>query len=567
MTFLIRNSKPRSGQSRRRRGGAFLRLRSSLPHLLFLGGLATSALQGQALAAPDPTMQRAEILGKLCSAADVPVALRQVLDGVADASQADLDWARRVTQSFAAHGLRCADNGAAFLSGSGATVDAVTLVPATPPSGSRAPLPSLRTRALLEQLDAALTLFAEPAAARRLAAVDTLQRRGDGLPPGMLRHALDREHDPHVAAGLRGLIVAAGLHAPDSSERLAAIHALGQDPTSQVVTTLATLRADPAYTADPAIATALDQQLRQARWWVRAGDVLALLYNGVSAGSVLFLSSAGLAIIFGLMGVINLAQGELIMIGAYATFCVQQAMRAWVPGLVDWYPLAAIPVVFAITALVGVAMEVLVIRHLYRRPLMTLLATWAISLLLVNLVRVGFGTQNLEFQTPSYLTGGVRVLGDFLVTWNHMGAIFFAVAAFGVTLALLRLTDIGLFIRTVTQNRAMAGCIGISTRRVDMAAFGFGAGLAGLAGLALSPIYNVNPTMGTGFIIDSFMVVVLGGVGSLLGTAVASLSIGLVNVGIEPFYGAVAAKVTALLLVILLIQRRPEGLIALKGRR
>jgi urea transport system permease protein len=443
----------------------------------------------------------------------------------------------------------------------------VTLVPATPPAGSRAPLPSLRTRALLEQLDAALTLFAAPAAAQRLAAVDTLQRRGDGLPPGMLRHALDREHDPHVAAGLRGLIVAAGLHAPDSNERLAAIHALGQDPTSQVVTTLATLRADPAYAADPAITAALDQELRHARWWVRAGDVLALLYNGVSAGSVLFLSSAGLAIIFGLMGVINLAQGELIMIGAYATFCVQQAMRAWMPGLVDWYPLAAIPVVFAVTALVGVAMEVLVIRHLYRRPLMTLLATWAISLLLVNLVRVGFGTQNLEFQTPSYLTGGVRVLGDFLVTWNHMGAIAFALAAFGATLALLRLTDIGLFIRTVTQNRAMAGCIGISTRRVDMAAFGFGAGLAGLAGLALSPIYNVNPTMGTGFIIDSFMVVVLGGVGSLLGTAVASLGIGLVNVGIEPFYGAVAAKVTALLLVILLIQRRPEGLIALKGRR
>jgi urea transport system permease protein len=198
---------------------------------------------------------------------------------------------------------------------------------------------------------------------------------------------------------------------------------------------------------------------------------------------------------------------------------------------------------------------------------MTLLATWAISLLLVNLVRVVFGTQNIEFLTPSYLTGGVRVVGDFLVTWNHMGSIAFALAAFAGMMAMLKLTNIGLFIRTVTQNRAMAGCIGISTRRIDMAAFGFGAGLAGLAGLALSPIYNVNPTMGTGFIIDSFMVVVLGGVGSLFGTAIAALGIGLVNVGIEPFYGAVAAKVTALLLVIVLIQWRPEGLIALKGRR
>ncbi|MDR3536031.1 MAG: urea ABC transporter permease subunit UrtB [Acetobacteraceae bacterium] len=534
------------------------------------GGLVILLLlQGRAFAAPAASMSRTDVLAKLCAAGgqDVPSALRQMLDGAVDASAADRDWAKRVVQGFSTRSLRCADDGSAFLTGPGGAVNAATLAPGASPDGLRAPLPSLRTRALLEQLDAALTLFVAPAAADRLAAVHTLERRGDGLPPGLLRHALDAEHDAQIAAGLRGLIVAAGLHSPDIPERLAAIHALGRDPTSQVVTTLATLRADPGYAEPPGVAAALDQELTQARWWVRIGDGLSLAYNGVSAGSVLFLSSVGLAIIFGLMGVINLAQGELIMIGAYATFCVQQAMRSVAPSMLDWYPLVAIPVVFVVTALVGVAMELLVIRHLYRRPLMTLLATWAISLLLVNLVRVGFGTQNLEFQTPSYLTGGVRLVGDFLVTWNHMGAIAFALAAFAVTLALLRLTDIGLFIRTVTQNRAMAGCVGISTRRIDMAAFGFGAGLAGLAGLALSPIYNVNPTMGTGFIIDSFMVVVLGGVGSLFGTAVASLGIGLVNVGIEPFYGAVAAKVVALLLVILLIQRRPEGLIALKGRR
>ena len=300
---------------------------------------------------------------------------------------------------------------------------------------------------------------------------------------------------------------------------------------------------------------------------MRAGDWLSLAYNGLSVGSVLFLASVGLAIIFGLMGVINLAQGELIMIGAYATYGVQQAMRAWAPGWVEWYPIVAVPVVFAVTGAVGVLIEVLVIQHLYRRPLMTLLATWAISLLLVNAVRVGFGTQNLQFLTPHYLTGGVRVMGDFLVTWNHLGAICCAVAAFAGTAALLRLTDLGLFIRTVTQNRDMAGCVGISTRRIDRAAFALGSGLAGLGGLALSPIYNVNPNMGTGFIIDSFMVVVLGGVGSLFGTAVAALGIGLVDVGIEPFYGAVAAKVIVLLLIVLLIQWRPEGLVAPRGRR
>jgi urea transport system permease protein len=536
---------------------------------LLVCGLLLLLTQGRAFAAPDSGGSRTDVLTKLCSATgdDVLTGLRQILDGVADAPASERAWAKRVVQAYSSRGLHCADDGSAFLSAPDGAVNAATLAPASLPAGLRAPLPSLRTRGLLEQLDGALTLFVGSGPSERLTAVRTLERRGDGLPPGLLQRALDAEHDPQVAAGLRGLMVAAGLHSPDITERLAAIHALGRDPTSQVVTTLSALRADRDYATAPGVAAALDHELARAHWWVRVGDVLSLAYNGVSVGSVLFLSSAGLAIIFGLMGVINLAQGELIMIGAYTTFCVQQVIRAWAPGWIDWYPLAAVPVVFIITGLVGVAMEFLVIRHLYRRPLMTLLATWAISLLLVNLVRVVFGTQNLEFLTPSYLTGGVRVVGDFLVTWNHMGSIAFALAAFAGMMAMLKLTNIGLFIRTVTQNRAMAGCIGISTRRIDMAAFGFGAGLAGLAGLALSPIYNVNPTMGTGFIIDSFMVVVLGGVGSLFGTAIAALGIGLVNVGIEPFYGAVAAKVTALVLVIVLIQWRPEGLIALKGRR
>ena len=513
-------------------------------------------------------IDRAQTVARLCDADSAsPVsALRGLLDAVPGASQPDREWAFTVVQAFTARNLRCGEAKAVLVLPSGA-VNAATLAAAPLPENARSPLPSLRARIVLDQASSALKLFVAPLAADRLDAVRRLSRRMNDLPPNLPEAALRQERDPEVIAALKAMAVESGLHSPDIARRLDAIQAMGDNARARTEAELAALRSDPAYGNDPRIAAALDQSLASVRLWLHVGDVLALLYNGLSAGSVLFMSAAGLAVIFGLMGVINLAQGEFIMIGAYTTFCVQQALLAWVPGWVAWYPLAAIPVVFATTALVGVLIELTVIRHLYRRPLMTLLATWATSLLLINLVRVGFGTQNLQFLTPPYLTGGVRVVGEFLVTWNHLFAIVFAVLAFGATLALLRLTDLGLFIRAVTQNRAMAGCVGVSTRRVDMAAFGFGAGLAGLGGLALSPIYNVNPSMGTGFIIDSFMVVVLGGVGSLLGAAVASLGIGLVDVGIEPFYGAVAAKVVALTLVILTIQWRPEGLVPAKGRR
>lgn len=513
-------------------------------------------------AAPD----RAAILAQLC--ADNGAGVLSGLHDMAAAAPQDAVWGLRVVEAFSAKQLRCAGDGGSFLALPGAMLDAKSLQPAQiDDSGLRAPLPSLRARVVLDQTAAALRLFAATRLQSRLSSVATLAQHPDTLPPGLLDAALAVERNPDVRAALRALAVESGLHAPEPARRLAAITALAADATSGTITELSALRADTAYAADTKIAAALDTALDKARWKVRIGAALSLLYNGLSAGSVLFMSSVGLAIIFGLMGVINLAQGELIMIGAYTTFCVQILLQTLAPGWIDWYPVLAVPMVFIVTALVGIAIEVLVIRHLYRRPLMTLLATWSISLLLTNLVRVTFGTQNLQFLTPAYLTGGTRVIGDFLVTWNHLFAICAAVIALIATVMLLRLTDLGLFIRAVTQNRAMAGCVGISTRRIDMLAFGFGAGLAGLAGLALSPIYNVNPTMGGGFIIDSFMVVVLGGVGSLAGTALASLGIGLVNVGIEPFYGAVAAKVIALLVIILIIQWRPEGLIAARGHR
>jgi len=530
--------------------------------VLCLGLLGAPSLRAQ----PDAT-DRGAVLAGLCApdSRAAGAALGELLAAAPAADAAALAWASTVSAAYAGRRLRCGGDGRAVLDLAPGLLDGATLAPATVPEDARTPVPSLRSRAVLEQLGAVLVLFTARDEASQLAAARTLERRGEGLAPALLDAALAR--DPAVAGTLRGLLVAAGLHAPDTDQRLRAIEALGRDASTRTEVQLAGLRADPTYAAEPRIAAALDASLRRVRRWLGVGRVLSGVYNGLSVGSVLFMSAAGLAIIFGLMGVINLAQGELIMVGAYATFCVQQGLRAWAPGWVDWYPLLAIPVAFVSTAALGVAIEVVVVRHLYRRPLMTLLATWAISLLLINAVRVLFGSQNLQFLTPPYLTGGVRVVGDFLVTWNHLGAILFAVVAFAGTLAVLRLTDLGLFIRAVTQNRAMAASVGIATRRIDMAAFGLGAGLAGLSGVALSPIYNVNPSMGTGFIIDSFMVVVLGGVGSLAGTALAALGIGLVDVGVEPFYGAVAAKVVALLLVVALIQWRPEGLVPPRGRR
>lgn len=515
--------------------------------------------------APAAGYDRAGILADLCAegGAKASNAINAMLAGLASASPEDRAWLGRVSPAFAAKKLLCAPDGRVFLPDG---ADAATLAAGTAPDEARTPLPSLRLRGLLEQVAAALALFAADPTAR-LAAVRTLASRGEAVSDDLLKAVLDRETAPPVRSELEGLLQTRGLRSPDPQRRIAAISALAANPTSRIVTQLAALEADKAYVADASVRGALTAALTSARRTLWIGDALSLLYNAVSAGSVLFLASAGLAIIFGLMGVINLAQGEFIMLGGYTTFCVQEALRLYAPALFDFYPLFAIPIVFLVTGAIGMGVEALAIRHLYKRPLMTLLASWAIGLLLINLVRVSFGTQNLKIATPPYLSGGFRVLGDFIVTWNHLDAIVFALVAFAGTQALLRFTDLGLFIRAVTQNRAMAGCVGVSSRRVDQLAFGLGSGLAGLAGLALSPIYNVNPTMGTGFIIDSFMVVVLGGVGSLLGTAIASLGIALVNVGIEPFYGAVAAKVVALIVIILFIQSRPEGLIAPRGRR
>jgi urea transport system permease protein len=289
------------------------------------------------------------------------------------------------------------------------------------------------------------------------------------------------------------------------------------------------------------------------------------VFYGLSLGSVLLLAAIGLAITFGVMGVINMAHGEMVMIGAYTTFVVQEAIRTTAPWLFDASLLIALPLAFLAAGAVGVALERTVIRFLYGRPLETLLATWGVSLILQQAVRTIFGPTNREVGNPSFMSGSADLFGMAL-TWNRIWIIAFALTVFAVLLFVLRFTDFGLRMRAVVQNRRMAASMGIRTNRIDALTFGLGSGIAGIAGVALSQIDNVSPNLGQAYIIDSFMVVVFGGVGSLWGTLVAALTLGVANKFLEPFAGAVLGKILVLVFIILFIQKRPRGLFALKGR-
>src|SRR6185369_6001487 len=267
---------------------------------------------------------------------------------------------------------------------------------------------------------------------------------------------------------------------------------------------------------------------------------------GVSLGSILLLAALGLAITYGLMGVINMAHGELIMIGAYTTYVVQNLFRAHLPGAFDWYLALAVPMSFIAAAAVGMALERLVIRWLYGRPLETLLATWGISLILIQSVRTIFGAQNVQVENPAWMSGGIQLFSNLVLPWNRIVIIGFGAAVVVLIWALLTKTRLGLFVRGVTQNRPMASCLGVPTGRVDTYAFGLGSGIAGLAGCALSQIGNVGPDLGQSYIVDSFMVVVLGGVGQLAGTVYAAMGLGIVNKFLEAWSGAVLAKIAVL---------------------
>ncbi|WP_241145220.1 urea ABC transporter permease subunit UrtB [Achromobacter xylosoxidans] len=448
-----------------------------------------------------------------------------------------------------------------------ATDPATSTALALPPEASSIGINN-RLRRAIEAALAGSRLFSDNPQ-ERLAAARRLQQTGDPARLPLLEKALAAEKDPAVRAALEIAQASLELKSADPAVRRHAVDLLGRTDNAAFRPTLAALTqqqdgvyAEPDAGVREAAANALkriDRHLATIEW---AGN----LFYGLSLGSVLLLAALGLAITFGLMGVINMAHGELLMIGAYVTYLVQTAFRAWLPGWLDWYVAAALPLAFVVTALVGMALERTVIRWLYGRPLETLLATWGISLMLMQGVRTLFGAQNVEVGNPSWMSGGITVLGGLVLTYNRLVIIGFALFVVFLVWALLNHTRLGLFVRAITQNRRMADCVGVPTGRVDMLAFGLGSGIAGLAGVALSQLGNVGPDLGRGYIVDSFMVVVLGGVGQLAGTVIAALGLGGVNKFLEPYAGAVMAKITILVLIVLFVQKRPQGLFAPRGR-
>ena len=404
-----------------------------------------------------------------------------------------------------------------------------------------------------------------PSESVRLTAAQALADRVGDEGAAKIRAALERETSPKVREALTLVLARFDLNSSDPARQLAGLEVANKLGTPALKAELIRL-ASSASIPDPRVRKEAEGALAAVENRQRLVDMVAALFHGVSLGSILLLAALGLAVTFGLLGVINMAHGEMLMLGAYATYTVQMVFERWFPGAVRFYLLAAIPLAFAVTTLAGVVLERTVIRFLYGRPLETLLATWGISLGLIQTVRLIFGAQNVAVANPVWLRGGVEVAHGLVLPYNRIAVIgFAAVVTLGVW-ALLQRTRLGLQVRAVTQNRSMAACLGISTDRIDMWMFGLGSGIAGLGGVALSQLGNVGPELGQSYIIDSFMVVVVGGVGRLAGSIAASLGLGLVNEILEPFTGAVLGKIAVLVLIILFIQRRPQGLFSLRGR-
>jgi urea transport system permease protein len=421
-----------------------------------------------------------------------------------------------------------------------------------------------KLRNAIEGALGALTLLSGDRDARLAAAQDAL-RHPSSETVTLLDKALAAEQDPEVRGAMQRALAAGQLFGSSKEERLAAIRALGTATDPQIKNLLDEFRYRPDL--DPELRKAADEALAAIENRLRFTGLAANLFQGISLGSVLLLAAIGLAITFGVMGVINMAHGEMIMLGAYVAFVVQELFRAFLPaGVVGAYLVVAVPVAFLFAGAIGVILERCIIRFLYGRPLETLLATWGVSLILQQAVRSVFGSPNKEVSNPAWMTGGFDVIGGFTATWNRLYIIVFCFVVLGVLVLVLNRTSFGLQMRAVTQNREMAAVMGIRTARIDALTFGLGSGIAGMAGVALSQIGNVSPNLGTLYIVDSFMVVVFGGVGNLMGTLVGALSLGIINKFLEPVAGAILGKIVVLVAIILFIQRRPRGLFALKGR-
>jgi urea transport system permease protein len=444
-----------------------------------------------------------------------------------------------------------------------AAVDAATGEAVALPADHEDAVVNNRLRREIDGAIAALGLFSADRATRA-AAVKELANGADASVRPLVRKALAAEKDPEIKATLAQISASLDLASGDRTERIAAIRMLA-DSGSPATKVLLLPLAQPSE-PDAQVRREAAESLKAIEARLSRSQFVGLVFSGVSLGSILLLAALGLAITYGLMGVINMAHGELIMIGAYTTYVVQNFFRAHWPGAFDAYLALAVPASFAVSAAVGMALERSVIRWLYGRPLETLLATWGISLVLIQSVRTIFGAQNVQVENPAFMSGGLEILSGVVLPYSRIVIVVFAVAVLAAMHLALARTRLGLFVRGVTQNRAMAACVGVPTARVDMWAFGLGSGLAGLAGCALSQIGNVGPDLGQSYIVDSFMVVVLGGVGQLAGTVYAALGLGFANKLLESWSGAVLAKIAVLVFIIVFIQKRPQGLFALKGR-
>jgi urea transport system permease protein len=421
-----------------------------------------------------------------------------------------------------------------------------------------------RVRRELEGALAVLKLI-DPDATVRFQAVREIAGNVDASMAPMLARARDRESEPKIRALLVEVHAQATLKDADPKVRIAAARALASsaDPNTKAVLKA---QSEPANEAETEVRRAAFQSYLEVKDRLTLAENLGRIFSGLSLGSILLLAALGLAITYGVMGVINMAHGELLMIGAYATYAMQTLFRSQFPAQEDWYLLAAVPAAFFAAAAVGILLERTVIRWLYGRALETLLATWGLSLMLIQAARVIFGAQNVEVANPSWMSGGLEILPSIVLPLNRIVIVGFALFVLALVWVLMNRTRLGMFVRAVTQNRAMAGCVGVPTGRIDTVAFALGAGIAGLGGVALSQIANVGPDMGQGYIVDSFMVVVLGGVGQLAGAVWAALGLGVVTKFLEGWAGAVIAKIVVLVIIIVFIQKRPQGLFALKGR-
>ncbi len=400
--------------------------------------------------------------------------------------------------------------------------------------------------------------------AQRLAAIDILENNLSELNVAQINQLYLHEKNNKVKQRLAQLKARLDFESPDVLVQIQAAKVLTDSNRPEVLALVE--QALTQSNLNPELKAVLVDAKSQIKTRIQASEWAGHVFSGFSTASILLLAALGLAITYGLLGVINMAHGELIMIGAYTTYVVQSLFKTYLGSYVDWYLIAAIPAAFLVSGLIGMLIERTLIRPLYGRQLETLLATFGVSLILMQLVRMIFGAQNVEVSNISWLSGGIALSPSLMLPYNRIAIIVFTVAVLLLLVYLLNKTRFGLFVRAVTQNRQMARAVGIRSSRIDMLAFGLGSGLAGLAGCALAQVGNVGPDLGQNYIIDAFLVVVVGGVGQVWGAVLAALGLGISGTVLEIGMGAVLAKIILLVLVILFIQKRPQGLFAIKGR-